>query len=104
MREELIAIILNIATEQNPTLPRVIEVERLGEAPLYGRGGPLDSLGLVRFIVEIEAAVEGRFGRPIVLADERAMSQQRSPFRTVGALAEYVANILNEPEVGKATP
>jgi acyl carrier protein len=56
----------------------------------------LDSLGLVRFIVEVEVALQERFGKPIPLANDQAMSQRRSPFLTVGTLTEYIKRRLEE--------
>ena len=99
MKAELVEIILQLCAAQNPSLPRPVLVEQRGEAQLYGRGGPLDSLGLVSLIVEVEAAVEDRFGQSVVLADERALSQHRSPIRTVDALADYIVAMLAERSV-----
>jgi hypothetical protein len=96
MKDEITKIILKIAEEQNLTLPSPVDISKGAEAGLYGPGGVLDSLALVRFIVEIEAAVEDRFGTSVILASERAMSQRRSPFLTVGALAEYTEEIIKE--------
>ena len=96
MSAEITKLLLRVAEEQNPTLPQVVEIARGAEAPLYGPGGPLDSLGLVRFIVEIEAAVEGQFGCAVALANERALSQKHSPFLTVGTLAAYLEEVLKE--------
>jgi hypothetical protein len=64
---------------------------------LYGRGGRLDSLGLVAFILDVEEAVHAHAGLKLVLADERAVAQQRSPFRTVQSLADYVMARLEKP-------
>lgn len=57
---------------------------------VFGPDGILDSLGLVGFIADVEVRVAEQFGVDIVLADERAMSRSRSPFRSVEALAEFV--------------
>jgi acyl carrier protein len=57
---------------------------------LLGDGACLDSIGLVTLIVEIEQRLDEQFGVSIVLADERAMSQTRSPFQSIGTLADYV--------------
>jgi hypothetical protein len=35
-------------------------------------------------------------GQSVSLMDDRAMSQTRSPFRTVGSLAEYVTELTRE--------
>ncbi len=65
---------------------------------LYGRTGNLDSLALVNLIVDVEEKVAKAYGKHVVLADERAMSLKRSPFRTVRSLAEYIDVLLTEHE------
>lgn len=66
------------------------------DAVLFGDGRVLDSAGLVTFIVEVERAVNERHGIDISLADERAFSQSRSPFRSLNALVEYVEESIEE--------
>jgi D-alanine--poly(phosphoribitol) ligase subunit 2 len=73
--------------------------ERLGKSPdeaLIGKDARLDSLGLVNLIVLVEEKIQQKFGVAITLVDERAMSQSKSPFRTLGSLAEFVEEQLNE--------
>ena len=67
---------------------------------LYGSGGALDSVGLVTLVSEVEQRLADAFGKDIVLADERAMSRSRSPFQSVGALADYAAERLAEEGAG----
>jgi acyl carrier protein len=67
------------------------------ETPVFGaEGALLDSMGLVNLIADLEARIEQRFGKALVLADERAMSRTRSPFRTVGAITEHVLSLAAE--------
>lgn len=96
MKSEIVELVLRVATEQNPMLPRPIEVAKGAAAELYGPGGVLDSMALVQFIVEIEAALEEKFGVAVTLASERAVSQRRSPFLTVESLATYTEELLKE--------
>ncbi len=63
---------------------------------LFGADGCLDSLALVNVVADVETRVEEVFGKQITLADERAMSRRRSPFRSVGSLAEYIDELLEE--------
>lgn len=65
-------------------------------SPLMGDRTTLDSLALVTLVVAVEQQIEDVFGVPVVLADDRAMSQQESPFRTVGHLARYATMLLQE--------
>src|SRR5690242_15615896 len=60
------------------------------ETVLVGTDAVLDSLGVVQLIVEIEQRVEGAHGVSITLANDKAMSQRNSPFRTVGVLTDHV--------------
>jgi acyl carrier protein len=61
---------------------------------LFGRNGVLDSMGLVTLVIAVEQAIEDHYGRSIGLADEKAMSQTTSPYRTVRTLAEYASSLL----------
>jgi D-alanine--poly(phosphoribitol) ligase subunit 2 len=99
MRNAVIELIVRAAEGQKGTLSRPIETEKGADAPLYGPEGVLDSLALVRLIVSIEMAVEDRFDVALTLASERAMSQKRSPFLTVGTLAAYIEELLVEASV-----
>lgn len=58
---------------------------------LFGAEGLLDSIGLVSLVIACEQAIEDELGIQVGLADERALSQRVSPYRTVGTLAEYAA-------------
>lgn len=61
------------------------------ETQLLGGGTSLTSSDLVAYIAEVEYRLSEQFGITVVLTDDRAMSQRRSPFRTIGALADYIA-------------
>jgi acyl carrier protein len=70
---------------------------QLGEdTRLIGRAGVLDSMGLVTLIVDVEQRLEEEYDTVVVLADERALSQTRSPFRSVGSLADYICQLVKE--------
>lgn len=58
--------------------------------PILGDGSDLDSMAVVHLIVEVEGRLNNRYGRDWILADERALSRRRSPFRTVGELAAFI--------------
>jgi hypothetical protein len=64
---------------------------------LFGSGSPLDSLGLVALVIDIEEAFADR-GIALSLTDERAMSQHRNPFRTVCVLTAHISTLLAEPK------
>jgi acyl carrier protein len=66
------------------------------ETPLYGSGGTLDSLALVRLAVELEERIGDRLGKDISIVDDRAMSQKRSPFKNVGTFVDYLTLLVEE--------
>jgi len=63
---------------------------------LFGPRSIIDSLTLVSLLVDVEQRLNEELGVSIVIADERAMSQERSPFRTVGTLSDYVQGLVDE--------
>src|SRR5262249_9739253 len=70
---------------------------RLRLAPgtfLYGERGHLDSLALVELLVGTEQRLADEFGGIVTLAGEHAFARARSPFRSVSALVEYIAERL----------
>lgn len=66
------------------------------ETVLVGKDAVLDSLGVVSLIVEIEQRVEGGHGVSVTLANDKAMSQRNSPFRTVGVLTDHLVAMVAE--------
>lgn len=61
------------------------------DARLFGENGLLDSMALVSLVVSIEQLIEQKYGVPVPLADDKALSQRSSPYRTIGSLAAYAA-------------
>ncbi len=88
----------NVVIESVRRLAEDFEIDALRDAGLesllFGEGGALDSMALVNLIADVEEAVDAKWGRGIALADERAMSARRSPFRTVATLAAAVRERL----------
>lgn len=63
---------------------------------LLGGQSPLDSIGLVTLIADLEGDILAATGKQVSLADEKAMSLTLSPFRKVGTLVEYVEEKINK--------
>ena len=95
-RKTIENIIINAVQEINEQLPQEQQLAQTTETVLFGKSGQLDSLGLVNLLVTIEQNIEDEFDVCITIADERAMSQKRSPFRTIGTLADYIDVLLKE--------
>jgi len=94
--EKLASAIFRAIDDLNDQLPSERRLEKRLDTVLYGKSGRLDSLGLVNLIVAIEERVGDELGETVTLADEKALSQRDSPFRTVGTLAEYIGRLLKE--------
>ncbi len=60
------------------------------DTPVLGGGSDLDSMAVVHLIVDLEGRLQETYGRNWILADERALSRSRSPFRTVGDLVRFI--------------
>ena len=96
-RDEIVENILYPAIDQaNKTLPEEKNIAKSVEALLFGSGGPLSSLGLVRLVAAVEENIQTHFGRSVRLASRAAMSRAQSPFQNVSALAEYIEDLLTK--------
>ncbi len=89
-------IVFKAIEESNRQMPPDSHIEIALDTALYGESGKLDSLGLVSLILEVELGIEEELGKVLVLADEKAFSRTSSPFRTVGTLTNYIAELLDE--------
>ena len=87
---------MNSIEEFNRQLENEDQLEKSTDTVLFGENGKLDSLGLINLVVAVEQNIEDEFDVTITLADERAMSQETSPFRTVGTLTDYIEMLLGE--------
>jgi hypothetical protein len=83
--------ILNM--EENNEAP----VDSLNESTsLLGRRSVIDSMGLVTLLVNIEQKITEDHRITITIADERAMSQEKSPFLTVQSLSDYTWLLIED--------
>ncbi len=87
-------VLYPVIDEMNPLRPPDQQLEKSPQTVLYGSEAVLDSMGLVTFIVSVEDRIEDLTEVRLTLASEKAMSRRQSPFRTVGALSEYVQELL----------
>jgi acyl carrier protein len=94
-RDRITEIVLNAVRMANQSRGAEQQLEVSATAPLFGAPSPLDSLGLVALLIDIEEAFQQE-GHSIVISDERALSQRRSPFRDVPSLVDYVNRLLTE--------
>jgi len=69
------------------------QIEVTPDAPLVGGEAILSSMGLVSYVMDVEASLEEDHGLEVTLVNENALSRKESPFRSVHALADYVLEL-----------
>ena len=100
MHARIIQILYSVFDELNQMRPAEEHLEKDLETPLAGDLGRLDSAGLINLIVVTEQKTAEEFGVPIVLTDDRTLSQAKQVFRTLGTLVDYIYLLLNEKHDG----
>ncbi len=95
-KKNITKLIFEIIDDINQQLPRKHNLKKSLDTSLFGPTGNLDSLGIVNLIVAVEQKIREVFGVRITLANERAMSQNDSPFETIGTLVDYIYSLLQE--------
>jgi hypothetical protein len=96
MKQQILDSLYQAIDDVNRERPSDRQLSKSVDTALYGSSSDLDSLGLVNFVVAAEQRIEAALGKSLVLADDRALAQEPSPFRSVGALADYVEVLLRE--------
>jgi len=99
-RENITRTLFNVIDELNQLRSTEEQLEKNLAAPLTGDSGRLDSAGLINLIVLTEQKTAEELGMPILLTDDRTMSQVKEVFGTLGTLAEYIQRLLNEKRDG----
>ncbi len=90
-------VLFEALAEAEAAIPSATNVEKRSDAILFGDGG-FDSMGLVQFIVIVEERIEEVAGVEVRLASDKAMSRQRSPFATLGTLADFIRECIDEAQ------
>jgi hypothetical protein len=94
--EKVLEIILRALQNLNEELPDSDKFVACLNTPLFGPNASLDSLALVSVIVDVEGDISTALGRSISLTDDRAMSQEISPFDDVQTLFNYIVTLVKE--------
>lgn len=95
-KERILQVIYQAVEEVNELFPKDQRLEKKPETRLYAEGGGLDSVNLVRFIIETEQKLEEELDITISIASERAFSMKNSPFLSINALAEFITKLIQE--------
>jgi acyl carrier protein len=92
--ENIVTAVYRAVDWINGELPPDRQLIKAPETRLLGSQSVLDSMHLVSLIVTIEREVEDAFGVALTLADERALSMESSPFRSIQSLADYIGTLI----------
>jgi len=90
-RRDVIDIICRVVREVRGAPQTVDE-----NTALFGPEGFLDSLRLVSVVLDTEQQINDSYHLTISLADNPAVSQERSAYRSVASLADYVLALAAE--------
>ena len=93
-RDEILNLIYEAIDDVNPQLEDDQQLAKQEHTALFGKESSLDSMGLVNLIVEVESKIEDSYEVTLSLADEKALSQTRSPFKSVATLVDHVSTLL----------
>lgn len=95
-RERIQSLVFDSVRQLGDELPHEELQTPTVETALMGEKSGVDSIALVSLIVEIETRLSEELGVDLVLADDRAMSTLRSPFRRIGTLVDFLVERIAE--------
>jgi acyl carrier protein len=93
--QQVLEVVLQAMHATNQARDAASQLAVSADAPIFGPDSSLDSLGLVGLLLDVEEGLQA-IGCDVVLSDERAVSQKRSPFRNVQSLVTYVSTLARE--------
>lgn len=93
-KAQYLEIIYKILSRYNQESGQKIPLK--SSTPLWGGKGYLDSLTLARFIVELEEVIEEKYHQSLMLATEKNLSKETTPFKTADTLATYLEQTVEK--------
>ncbi len=96
MKEKITKIIIDSINDFNEDLADDEKISTELDSNIYGGNSPLDSMGLVSFIVNLEQFLEDELNESLSLADEKAMSRKSNPYKSINTLADFVLELLEQ--------
>ena len=94
MRQQALDIISGEIAELNKQLDYETLENVTEHTEIYGGNDSIDSLSLVMLVTAVETKVNADFDAQVLLASEKAMSMRNSPYRSVGALIDFIQQEL----------
>ena len=95
IKADIQRIVVDGIAAQNRARPEEEQIPVADDTVLFGRDGHLDSMALVTLLLDVEESLLDN-DIEVSLSDEKAMSQARSPFRSVASLVDYIESCISE--------
>ena len=95
-KEKIIQVIFDMVDGFNEQLSENLPLEKSVDTALLGKSSVIDSLALVSLIVATEQKLQEEFGLSVTLVNEDAMSEEDSPFKTIGTLVDHIFLLLKD--------
>lgn len=92
--DKVLSLVLEAVKEIGGDQNNQALIDATEDTLLFGEN--LDSMGIVFLVMELESRISEKLDVNLTLADERAMSQKTSPFRSVKALTIYANTLIEE--------
>ena len=92
--EQVLNLVLETVKEIGEDQNNQALIDATEDTRLFGEN--LDSMGIVFLVTDLESRISDELDVDLTLADERAMSQKTSPFRSVKTLAKYANTLIAE--------
>ena len=92
--EQVLNLVLETVKEIGEDQSNQALIDATEDTRLFGEN--LDSMGIVFLVTDLESRISDELDVDLTLADERAMSQKTSPFRSVKTLAKYANTLIEE--------
>ena len=86
--EKMIHDTIDEINEQTPPDRRI---EKSSHAVIVGPGSTLDSLGIINFLVSLEARVAAATGHSVSLLNDDTLNDPSGPLRTVESIQRFIA-------------
>ena len=96
MKEMVNEMIREAIEELNEQMDEDKKIKYDEELKLVGSKAALDSISFVTLIAIIEDLISEKLGKNIMIVNDKAFSQDMSPFKSVATLSNYITDFLNE--------
>lgn len=97
-KEEILNIVVSTVKDLVDTFPDADRFEVNEQTVLFGQNASIDSLSLVSVVVDLEGIFYNNYNLELSLTDDRAMTRPVSPFSSISALTDYIAELIAEKE------